>query len=689
MVAVTGKYSARLFWIVLVVAKFFFCYTWDLSFYLGSVVYLITGGWRFVRICLLTVRRDIFALSTLLRISIWVYFIGRRQHGLREVFASVVRRRGRDTIAMLCQDEKWTFGDVDDYSNQIANFLHAQGIGQHENIALFMESCPRYSATWLGAAKVGIATGLLNSNIRQKALEAGITQIKPKALIVGGSLTKALTEAGIAGELPEEDVVLLGPNLGARMSPKEQKALTFKTIKAILEECPKSAPPPVKIPQKVTDTVLYIFTSGTTGLPKAAIITLTRYIFMNSAIAYFSRLRQDDVVYTPLPLYHTAGGILGSGLPLLHGIQQVIRPRFSASQFWSDCIRYDVTVVQYVGEIFRYLLHQPFRKEEKEHKVRLATGNGLRKEVWVDFVKRFGVERVVEFYGATESNANLCNSENKLGAVGYSSMIIPAAYPVSLVKTDLETGEVLRDPKTGLCQVCTPGEVGQMVGYVKHGSPTRSFAGYINRKESSRKVLRNVKKQGDTYFLSGDLLIQDEEGYFYFVDRLGDTFRWRGENVSTTEVENIVSPVINFADCAVYGVEVPHNEGRAGMLSLVSNPISRKRTNSIKVADGGCGDGDADVSPAEQLARETQTLNDLAVVFAAQLPVYARPLFVRFSKAIDTTDTFKFRKMAMVREGFDPHNTTDHIYYLNTKANVYQRLDETVYNQIMENKIRF
>nr|VZI24157.1 unnamed protein product [Spirometra erinaceieuropaei] len=666
MAAVSGKYSARLFWIVLVVAKFFFCYAWDLSFYLGSVVYLITGGWRFVRICLLTVRRDVFALSILVRIYVWTYFIGRRRHGLREVFASVVRRRGRDTIAMLCQDEKWTYGDIDDYSNQIANFLHAQGIEQRENIALFMESCPRYSATWLGAAKVGIATGLLNTNIRQKALEAGITQIKPRALIVGGSLTKAVTEAGIAGKLPEEDVVLFGPDLGASKTPEEQKSITFKTIKEILEEYPKSAPPPVKSPQKLTDTLLYIFTSGTTGLPKAAIITLTRYIFMNSAITYFTRMRQDDVVYTPLPLYHTAGGILGSGLPLLHGIQQVIRPRFSASQFWSDCIRYDVTVMQYVGEICRYLLHQPYRKEEKEHKVRLATGNGLRKEVWVDFVKRFGVEQVVEFYGATESNANLCNCENK---------------------TDLETGEVLRDPKTGLCQLCSPGEVGQMVGYVKHNSPIRNFEGYINRKESNRKVLRNVKKQGDAYFLSGDLLVQDEEGYFYFVDRLGDTFRWRGENVSTTEVENIVSRVINFADCAVYGVEVPHNEGRAGMLSLVSNASSRKRNNSIN--EEGGGSATAKVSQSEQLARETQALNDLAVTFAAQLPVYARPLFVRFSEAIDTTDTFKFRKIAMVREGFDPRNKTDHIYYLNTKANVYQRLDETVYNQIMENRIRF
>ncbi|BHF67268.1 hypothetical protein SprV_0301029400 [Sparganum proliferum] len=347
-------------------------------------------------------------------------------------------------------------------------------------------------------------------------------------------------------------------------------------------------------------------------------------------------------------------------------------------------------VVQYVGEICRYLLHQPYRKEEKEHKVRLATGNGLRKEVWVDFVKRFGVEQVVEFYGATESNANLCNCENKVGAIGFSSMIIPAAYPVYLVKTDLETGEVLRDPKTGLCQLCSPGEVGQMVGYVKHNSPIRNFEGYINRKESSRKVLRNVKKQGDAYFLSGDLLVQDEEGYFYFVDRLGDTFRWRGENVSTTEVENIVSKVINFADCAVYGVEVPHNEGRAGMLSLVYNAGSRKRNNSINEEEKEDGAATAaKVNQSEQLARETEALNDLAVTFAAQLPVYARPLFVRFSEAIDTTDTFKFRKIAMVREGFDPRNKTDHIYYLNTKANVYQRLDETIYNQIMENRIRF
>ncbi|VDN37056.1 unnamed protein product [Dibothriocephalus latus] len=165
---------------------------------------------------------------------------------------------------------------------------------------------------------------------------------------------------------------------------------------------------------------------------------------------------------------------------------------------------FSLRAVQYVGETCRYLLHQPVRKEEKEHKVRLATGNGLRKEVWEDFMKRFGVSQVVEFYGATESNANLCNCENKVGAIGFGTMIIPSAYPVFLVKTDLETGEVLRDPKTGLCQVCEPGEVGQMVGYVKVNSAVRGFAGYINRKESSKKVLRNVKKHGDMAFLSGD-----------------------------------------------------------------------------------------------------------------------------------------------------------------------------------------
>uniref|UniRef100_A0A5K3EPR7 Long-chain-fatty-acid--CoA ligase n=1 Tax=Mesocestoides corti TaxID=53468 RepID=A0A5K3EPR7_MESCO len=689
MIIVSGKYSAKIFWITLFVTKFISSCTWDVSLFSSLFLYLVTGGWRYARAVLLTIPRDLLALSVLFRLYLMLYLTAWRQHGLRDIFAAQVRRKGRDAVAVVHLDSKWTYGDLDDYSNRIGNFLISKGIKRQQNIVLFMETEPQYIALWLGASKVGIATGLINSNVRRDALVKCLMQLNPEAVIVGGSLVEAVMEAGIVpeGKLPKgRDVILFPPKTKTKTQWGTDLVATQIThlplADAISASSTASPPPPTK-PFALTDVLIYVFTSGTSGMPKAAIITLSRYMFMCSAIHYFCGIRPDDVMYIPLPIYHTAGGIVGVGQMLFFGVQIALRTRFSASKFWSDCIKYDCTVIQYVGETLRYLLSQPHSPEETQHKVRLATGNGVRREIWVDFVKRFGIKQVGEYYGATESNSNLANSENKVGSLGFTSIILPWAYPVILVKTDLETGEVVRDPKTGLCILCEYGEVGQLVGRIKRSSPVRNFEGYINREETSRKVISNVKCFGDKYFLSGDLLVQDELGFFYFVDRLGDTFRWRGENVSTTEVENLVAKAINFADCAVYGVKVPGNEGRAGMLALSLYDNAYGGNNNSALTEGHAR---ADVRPE---ILEAELLNDLADVFGKQLPIYARPLFVRFMKALDTTDTFKFKKINMMKTGFDINATNDRIYYLNTKANVYNRLDADVYQRILVNQIRF
>nr|CDS29059.2 long chain fatty acid transport protein 4 [Hymenolepis microstoma] len=627
-------------------------------------MYLISGGWRYARACIITLPRDIMALYILLRIYAFFWLAQWRKFGIRDIFASVVKRKGRDTVAILHEDTKWTFGEVDEYSNRIGNFLVSKGCKLHSSIALFMENEPKYIGIWLGAAKVGLATGLINSNVRRDALVSCLSQLNPQAVFVGASLAPAIVEAGVVpeGSLPEgHDVVIFPPACNVKtLWGSEFTAAQFTHAKlSDVVSFSSPTPPPVMKEPKITDTLIYVFTSGTTGLPKAAIITFTRYVFMSTAIHYLCRIRRDDVLYIPLPIYHTAGGIVGVGQMLCCGVKIALRTRFSASKFWSDCIKFDATVIQYVGETLRYLLLQPESPEDTQHKVRLAIGNGVRRDIWVDFVKRFNIEQIGEFYGATESNSNLCNTQNRVGSLGFSSVILPWAYPVLLVKTDAETGEVLRDPKTGLC-------------LIKRSSPIRNFEGYINHKETSRKVISNVKCFGDQYFLSGDLLVQDELGYFYFIDRLGDTFRWRGENVSTTEVENLVAKTLNFADCAVYGVKVSGNEGRAGMLALSLNSCEEVGKPIVS-----------------QEAREVEILKHLAVVFGKQLPQYARPIFVRFMKALDTTDTFKFKKVSMMKLGFDITATDDHIYYLNVKSNVYHPLDMETYNNILTNKVRF
>lgn len=678
----TGKCSAKYFWITLTVAKLILLWKWDMALLVGFSMYLISGGWRYARACIITLPRDIMALYILLRIYTFLWLAQWRKFGIRDIFANVVKLKGRDTVAILHEDTKWTFGEVDDYSNRIGNFLISKGCKLQNSITLFMENEPKYIGIWLGAAKVGLATGLINSNVRRDALVSCLSQLNPQAVFVGASLVPAIVEAGVVpeGSLPEgHDVVIFPPACSAKTVWGSELIATQFTHAKLSDVVSSSSPtpPPVMKEPKITDTLIYVFTSGTTGLPKAAIITFTRYVFMSSAIHYLCRIRRDDVLYIPLPIYHTAGGIVGVGQMLCCGVKIALRTRFSASKFWSDCIKFDATVIQYVGETLRYLLLQPESPEDTQHKVRLAIGNGVRRDIWVDFVKRFNIEQIGEFYGATESNSNLCNTQNRVGSLGFSSVILPWAYPVLLIKTDAETGEVLRDPKTGLCQLCDYGEVGQLVGLIKRSSPIRNFEGYINHKETSRKVISNVKCFGDQYFLSGDLLVQDELGYFYFIDRLGDTFRWRGENVSTTEVENLVAKTLNFADCAVYGVKVSGNEGRAGMLALALN-----NGDYLDSEDGG-------KHIVSQEAREVEILKRLADVFGKQLPQYARPIFVRFMKALDTTDTFKFKKVSMMKLGFDITATDDHIYYLNVKSNEYHPLDMETYNNILANKVRF
>ncbi|EUB64139.1 Long-chain fatty acid transport protein [Echinococcus granulosus] len=491
-----------------------------------------------------------------------LWMTGWRKHGIRDVFAGQVKRKGRNTIAVLHLDSKWTYGDLDDYSNRVGNYLLSKGYKPQTNVALFMENEPKYIAIWLGASKVSLATGLINSNVRRDALVSCLIQLDPQAVFVGASLVPCIVEAGIIPEgtlLEGQDVIIFPPASNSKSpwgTDFTASQVTYVNLGEVLDAS-SAAPPPVVKEPKLTDVLIYVFTSGTSGLPK---------------------------------------------------------------------------VIQYVGETLRYLLAQPYTPEETQHKVRLATGNGVRREIWVDFVKRFGIKRMGEFYGATESNSNLANSENRVGSLGYTSIILPSVYPVLLVKTDPETGEVIRNPKTNLCELCEYNEVGQLVGRIKRSSPIRNFEGYINRKETSRKVISNVKCHGDQYFLSGDLLVQDEFGYFYFVDRLGDTFRWRGENVSTTEVENLVGKAINFADCAVYGVKVPGNEGRAGMLAL---SLDKNADIGKAIANGRAGG-----SGESAEAQEIEVLKDLADVFAKQLPLYARPLFVRFMKVLDTTALF-------------------------------------------------
>merc|ERR1719495_103844 len=326
------------------------------------------------------------------------------------------------------------------------------------------------------------------------------------------------------------------------------------------------------------------------------------------------------------------------------GFKFVLRKKFSASHYWKDCVRYKATVGQYIGEICRYLLNTPECPEEKMHTVRLMFGNGLRPQIWPQFIKRFNIPNISEFYGSTEGNSNIINKDNVVGSVGFVPVLFPGLLPLGLIKVSKETGEPERDAD-GLCIRCKPGEPGEFVGEIVKNHPARDFHGYADKSATDKKKLSNVWRRGDTCFRSGDILVMDRLGYLYFKDRVGDTFRWRGENVSTAEVEATISNMVELRDAAVYGVQIPGTEGRAGM-AAIHDP-----------------DGEVD-------------LGALAVGVTEQLPSFARPLFIRLVAHLDMTGTFKLKKFNLQKEGFDlteiESKSSDKLFFLHPNTGKYE-----------------
>ncbi|NWW51464.1 S27A2 synthetase, partial [Pedionomus torquatus] len=345
-------------------------------------------------------------------------------------------------------------------------------------------------------------------------------------------------------------------------------------------------------------------------------------------------LRPDDVIYTTLPLYHSAGLLIGVGGCFEVGATCVLRAKFSASQFWDDCRRYNVTVIQYVGELMRYLCNTPKRPNDQEHRVRMALGNGLRAEVWKEFLQRFGPISIWEFYGATEGNAGFINYTGKIGAVGRANVFLKTFAPFELIKYNVEEDQPVRDER-GLCIRVGPGETGLLVIKITTNTPFHGYAG--DSQKTEKKVLRDVLVKGDAFFNSGDLLMIDHERFVYFQDRVGDTFRWKGENVATTEVEATLAMVDFIQEGNGYGVAVPGCEGRCGMAA-------------IRLKDGATFQG-----------------QDLYAFTGDTLPAYAAPRFVRIQDALEITGTFKQCKGNLVKEGFDPSVIKDPLFFRDDK----------------------
>lgn len=628
----------------------FFGVSWSWSLAAGLGVYLGTKSWKYFYIAARTARRDLNGLYVLVRVKLALWRYMKNGGNVLTVFAQTVKQLpNKPALIYEATGETWTFTQLDELSNAVAHWAQGQGWVSGDVVALFMESRPIQVALWLGLAKVGVEAALINFNLRQDSLLHCLGVSGSRAIVFGAELADAIQD--VSTSLNPSMVRFCSGELGV----DELTSLRAEPLEPLLLCAAKHPPSPCQPPKGMNDRLFYIYTSGTTGLPKAAIVVHSRY-YRIAAFGYFAfQMRSDDIIYDCLPLYHSAGNIVGVGQCLVNGLTVVVKKKFSASRFWDDCVKYNCTVVQYIGEICRYLLSQPVQPSEKTHKVRLAIGNGLRPSVWEAFTHRFGVSQIGEFYGATECNCSIANIDGKVGACGFNSRILPFVYPIRLVRIDEDTMELVRDSR-GLCVPCQPGEAGLLVGRINQKDPLRRFDGYANPEATRKKIAHNVFKKNDSAYLSGDVLVMDDFGYMYFRDRGGDTFRWRGENVSTTEVEGILSNLLNQTDVAVYGVTVPGVEGKAGMAAIADTT------------------GSFDCNSFLQKIQQA-------------LPSYSRPVFLRISPQVDTTGTFKIQKTRLQREGYDPRHTTDRIYFLNARAARYDVVDEELFNALTEGRV--
>jgi fatty-acyl-CoA synthase len=407
----------------------------------------------------------------------------------------------------------------------------------------------------------------------------------------------------------------------------------------------------------IADRALLIFTSGTTGLPKAANVNHRRLLQWSFWFAGLMNTGPGDRMYDCLPMYHSVGGVVATGAVLAHGGSVLIREKFSARRFWDDIVDRDCTLVQYIGELARYLLNAPKAPRERAHRLRICCGNGIRSDVWERFQKRFAIPRILEFYASTEGNVSLYNVESKVGAVGRIPPFLASRFPLVLVKFDAAAGEPVRDAD-GFCTRCGVNEIGEAIGRIPRDSLQSgvAFEGYTERRGTEQKILHDVFEPGDAWFRTGDLMRSDEAGFFYFVDRIGDTFRWKGENVATTEVAAAITAFPGVKDANVYGVRVPGREGAAGMAAIVT--------------------------------AGTLDLAEFRNHLARQLPAYARPPFLRITPRLAATATFKHTKSDMQREGFDPTATSDPIYFDDPASKAFIRLDGALYAGLANGKVR-
>ncbi|WP_019579712.1 long-chain-acyl-CoA synthetase [Pseudomonas mandelii] len=556
--------------------------------------------------------------------------------------------RNPDGPALLQGDVILTYAQVNQWANRIAHHLIAQGTGKGDVVAVFIENRVELLVTILAVAKVGAISALLNTSQTRDTLVHSLNLVAPVAIVVGEELVPAFNAV-------RERVVIDAARTWF-VADQDTYHDPGKTpdgfINLMTASCDASSDNPASRQVFFDDPCFYIYTSGTTGLPKAGVFKHGRWMRSSASFGLIALdMQPQDVVYCTLPLYHATGLCVCWGSAISGASGFAIRRKFSASQFWSDVRKYRATTLGYVGELCRYLVDQPRSVDDSRHSVTKMIGNGLRPGAWSEFKTRFAVDHICELYAASDGNIGFTNILNFDNTIGFSLM----AW--ELVAYDHDSGAPTRDAK-GFMRKVAKGEQGLLLARIDDKAP---LDGYTDPQKTAKVVLHDVFVKGDRYFNTGDLLRNIGFGHAQFVDRLGDTYRWKGENVSTTEVENILLQHPHIAEAVAYGVEIHNTNGRAGM---------------------------AAITPAESLA--TLDFSELLAFARQQMPAYAVPLFLRVKVKMETTGTFKYQKTRLKDEAFDPSKTGDDpIYAWLPGTETYVRVTEQVLADIYGGRHRY